>query len=185
MNTLPDPTPGRLWAVIIPRGASEILLNLIARLALQHSAGGDTTAAVRVLDGGNCFNAYTVAGLLGSQGVQVEAILKKIYVARAFTCYQVLAMLADTPADRTPVVVLDLLSTFLDENVPPEERRSLFGQSITELRRLSVRAPVVVSAHLPRQPHVDPLELLDVLGASADQVWRFELWHPQPPPRLF
>jgi hypothetical protein len=184
MNTLPDPTPGRLWAVIIPRGASEILLNLIARLALQNYTRQEV-AAVRVLDGGNCFNAYTVAGLLGGQSVQVEAVLKKIYVARAFTCYQMLALLADTSADTAPVVALDLVATFLDENVPPEERRSLFGQSIAELRRLSVRAPVIVSAHLPRQPRVDPLELLEVLGASADQVWRFEPWQPQPPPRLF
>jgi hypothetical protein len=185
MNTLPDPTPGRLWAVIILRGASEILLNLIARLALQHSSARDAAAAVRVLDGGNCFNAYTVAGLLGAQAVQVETILKKIYVARAFTCYQMLALLADTTADTAPVVALDLLATFLDENVPPEERRSLFGHCIAELRRLSARAPVVVSAHLPRQPHADPLDLLEVLGTSADQVWRFEPLQPQPPPRLF
>jgi hypothetical protein len=186
MNTLPDPTPGRLWAVILPRRASEILLELVARLAcVEGAARLPAAAAVRVLDGGNCFNAYTVARLLRSRASLVEPFLAKIQVARAFTCYQMLALLADTPAGASPVVALDLPATFWDENVPPAERRSLFERSIAELRRLSAQAPVVASVHLPGQPRPDPLALLETLQASADQVWRYEPWQPQPPARLF
>jgi hypothetical protein len=65
------------------------MLDLAARLALR--------GELRVLDGGNSFNAYTVARnlgrLVGGGGSALEEALQRIQVARAFTCYQVLTLL--------------------------------------------------------------------------------------------
>jgi hypothetical protein len=48
-----------------------------------------------------------------------------VRLSRAFTCYQMLALLAETPAGGPPTLVLDLLDTFYDESVPLHESRRL------------------------------------------------------------
>jgi len=67
---------------------------LAAELALLGS--------VTVLDGGNRFVPYRVAQLL----------------RRAFTCYEMNSLLADTPALQQPCLILDLMNTFYDDHVP-------------------------------------------------------------------
>jgi hypothetical protein len=117
MNTLlPDLITGRLSLVVLPPGTIRMLLELVARLARRRP--------LRVLDGGNCFNAYIVARELGRHTREVETALERIQVARAFTCYQVLTLLAETPADGVPTLVLQLLDTFHDENVSLVEHPS-------------------------------------------------------------
>jgi hypothetical protein len=67
-----------------PRSLNASMQLLIARLGAQ--------AALHVLDAGNRFNAYRVARLAGGR----TEVLDRITVARAFTCYQVLALLEST-----------------------------------------------------------------------------------------
>src|SRR4030065_337535 len=64
---------------------SDPLMGLAARLAQR--------APLRVLDGGNCFNAYIVALALRQQTTDVTAALERIRVSRAFTCYQMVTLL--------------------------------------------------------------------------------------------
>jgi hypothetical protein len=113
-------------------------MTMLATLALHGQA--------IVVDGGNCFDAYTLARVLRMHTLQVEAALKRIRLSRAFTCYQMLAMLAELPVDGTPVIVLDLLSTFLDESVALNKRQRLLTSSLNQIRRISQGAPVAVWA---------------------------------------
>jgi hypothetical protein len=126
----------------------------IARLALA--------GPLHVLDGGNVFDAYRVARLVRLQTDELEAVLGQVIVRRAFTCYQMAALLADTTncrgelrsperrsPDPHPVVVLELLATFADENVPPRERERLFEQCLADLKRLSRRSFTLVSLTCP------------------------------------
>jgi len=158
MNALPDPAAGQLWLVITPHGFNEILNEFTARLASRGS--------VRVLDGGNCFNAYQVSRILahslssassgskpGHQPSDLHTALERIHVARAFTCYQVHTLLAETPCSPHPTLVLDLLSTFYDESVTLNESQRLVNDCLYHLRRLSEKAPVVVST----RPHKRPI----------------------------
>ena len=171
MDTLPALYPEQLHLLLALRPARFELVNaLIARLACN--------GPLLVLDGGNCFQAHRLARLLGRHTSYLEAALNNIYVARAFTCYQVLALLAETPAAPIPTLVLDLLSTFHDESVPLCERSRLLDASLLELRRLSSRAPTLVSAALESKDLSGTL--LEQLEESADQVWRLE---PQPSPQ--
>jgi hypothetical protein len=82
------------------------------------------------------------------------------------------ALLVQTPTSQAPTLVLDLLSTFYDENVPLLERLRLLEQSLAQLRRLSQPAPVVVSA--AGSPADPSGELLARLEAEADHVLRLE-----------
>ena len=188
MNTLPDSytlddltnqaiIPSRLLALIAPHAASQAMLTLAARLAQR--------GPLRVLDGGNRFNAYIVARALrrSSQDDPVQA-LERIRVARAFTCYQMKAMLEGTPPLAIPTLVIDLLDTFYDESEPLPERRRLAQSCAAHLRRLSQAAPVVVSLRPPPPPQSDPTGLLDILREAADMAWLQEAAPPASALRL-
>lgn len=176
MNVLPELLPGQLALMVVDRPASLLLPALIARLALR--------TRLRVIDAGNCFAAFAIARELRRATPDLEAALKRIQVRRAFTCYQALAMLEDTPAETFPVVILDLLCTFYDENVRLVERQRLLMRCTQALQRIGRQAPVgVVVYQRPERPET-PL-LLKTLERAAGQVWRFETERPTPPARLF
>lgn len=154
------------------------MIDLIARLACRGS--------LRLLDGGNRFALHkcslAIARNLGQRSVDLPKILERIQLARAFTCYQMVTLLKETPSQATPTLVLDMLSTFYDENVSAAESQRLLQACITNLQRLNRLAPVAISA----QPGPDGArpELLQALQAAAEQYWTLEPHTPPPPPRL-
>jgi len=103
------------WMLLVgPSSLNTSLLRGIAHLpALGPQAQAGEHAGVHVLDGGNRFNGYTLARAACGR----QEILNRITVARAFTCFQMLALLESTPASDGPFVILDLLRTFYDESV--------------------------------------------------------------------
>jgi len=179
MNTLLNPVPGDLLLVLAPHAGGAIMWELVARLASRGS--------VRLLDGGNRFDVYkcnlAVGQELGGRTAELPAVLERIHLSRAFTCYQLVALLQGTPAESVPTLVLDLLSTFYDENVPTEESLRLLQECIAHLRRLNQLAPVAVSIR-PGPPESRP-ELLKAMLEAASQVWTLEPHISKPPPRLF
>ena len=173
---LPDLIPKRLSLVILDRHFRRFLPPLITRLVLR--------APLRVLDGGNCFPAYPVAREIRRHTPDVDATLERIQVARAFTCYQVLALLEKIHSDSSPVLILDLLSTFYDENVRLAERKRLLTRCTQEIRRISRHASVGVI--VTQRPELeDTPALLRIIEDAAEVVWRFETERPAPPLRLF
>jgi hypothetical protein len=172
---------GRIHLVAAPRALSRHLMNeLAARLAL--------VGPVQVLDGGNLFDAYTIARQVRRHTHHLEAVLKQLSVARAFTCHQMAALLAAQKARPLPLLVFDLLTTFRDENVPLAERRLMLARCLDHLQRLCCRAPVIVSAApvqaaLPASAPSD--EMFSWLAQVAGQVWRFEAPQPTAQMRLF
>jgi len=126
MITSIEPKAGSWILLVGPRSLNSTMLTAIARLGERCS--------LRVLDGGNRFNAYTVARAARGR----RDILEHITVSRAFTCYQVLSLLESTPSTQAPFVVLDLLNTFYDESVQIGERKRLLRSCIAHLERLAV-----------------------------------------------
>lgn len=105
--------------------------------------------------------------------------MDRIRVARAFTCHQVLALLADAPATAQPFVVLDLLNTFYDEAIRLGERMLLLRGCIEQLKRLERSAGGLVSVHPPAVPSQEALDLLSVLERAIPQTY-----YAQPPAPL-
>ena len=138
MNLLPCLKTGSLLVSLLPHARhASIIPNLIAELALR--------GPVTVLDGGNCFPAYRIAGLIRRKSLQVDTISKRIFVRRAFTCYQVVNLLESTPALGQPYVILNLLATFQDDQVKPDEAGRLLTLCLTQIERLLLSAPVAVT----------------------------------------
>ena len=174
----PTPTAGKIALVTAPRGVIQSLMVMIATLALR--------GEVIVVDGGNCLDGYALARALRERTSQVQEGLKQILLSRAFTCYQMVALLGALPAGDTPVIVLDILATFLDENVAFAKRQRLLENSIRLLQQISASAPVAIWARTHNPAHQEEQRLLRPLLESAHTIW--ELQSPVTPtyqPPLF
>ncbi len=176
MNTLSFPLSNQLVVVMAPHAAMPMMVEMSARLALNGS--------VRVLDGGNRFNVYPVAQAVRRLTPRLEETLSHITLSRAFTCYQVVALLEQTPSRAVPTLVLDILSTFLDESVTLEESMRLLKVCIDHLTRLSRSAPVVVSAKPLLTLSAGRAPLVDALLESASRTVVLETPRPLPPAAL-
>ncbi len=142
-------------------------MSMLATLALR--------GRVLVVDGGNCFDGYALARALRRQTHEVEAALQQVWLSRAFTCYQMVAMLAELPVDGTPLIVLDMLATFLDENVNFAKRQRLLESSLNLLRHISQGAPVAVWARSrTASANAEDQQLLAPLLETARDVWQLE-----------
>lgn len=174
MNELTEIHHGSWILVSGPRALRATMQVFIARLA-EHGP-------VRVLDGGNQFNAYLIARKLRGQ----PDLLNRISISRMFTCYQVLASLERAPASPIPFVVLDLLNTFHDESIPFAERHRLVGHCIPHLQRLSTATGGAVSVHPPAVMSPEAVALFGLLAEAAPEQWIQEASAPvQQPWRLF
>ena len=106
------------------------------------------TSSVKLLIGGNRYDHYGINYALAAASRHYEKILDNhISLSRAETCYQMVELLIHTQADQTPSLVLDLLVTFYDENVPEQDVNQLLFEAILQFRRLSQQTVVVISAH--------------------------------------
>ena len=169
MNQLAFPLPRQLIVVSENPPANGNKPAFAARAAmLELTARLAPHGIVRLLDGGNRFNFYYVARAIRRQTAQLTRALGNIRISRAFTCYQMITLLDETPAAPYPTLVLDLLATFYDESVPFEESRRLLNSALNHLRRLSATAPLVVSIRPPRADYTERLPMLKTMEEAAD-----------------
>ncbi|RMD96862.1 MAG: hypothetical protein D6816_18355 [Bacteroidetes bacterium] len=137
-----------------------LILTFIARLA-QNSP-------VRVLVGGNRFDAHQLARQVRQFTTKVDDTLARIEQARPFTCFQTLSLLAHTPPT-APFIALDLLTTFYDDNITNSESIRLTENAIHHLQRLSQQTPVLVTLRPP--PNPARATLSQRLYAAADYLY--------------
>lgn len=165
METLPVP-PLREAGLIVAtlhHAAREPIAVLSAELALH--------GPVTVLDGSNCFPFYRFTRLVRARTTDSATACKRLFIRRAFTCYQMLALLESTPALPQPYLVLDLLGTFYDEQIPTWEVTRLLDACLLQTRRLCLHAPVILLLSAPRLP--ERAYLLERVCQQADQSFVF------------
>ena len=168
----------RFVVLVGPYAASHTMLEFAARLAIR--------SPLKVLDGGNRFNAYIVARALRALNQRnLSQILERIQVARAFTCYQVAALIESTMPQKIPTLVIDMLDTFYDESAPLAERIRLAQRCVTHLQRLSHVASIIVSLRPPPPSENDPTGLQEIVQGAADLLHFQEMLPPATTPRLF
>ena len=156
-----EPRLSLIWGESTP---TQTLLAMFTWLA----ARGETP---KVFDGGNRFDGYFVARMARRLSPRPEAILGRLHLSRAFTCYQLAQLIEEARASRSPVLILDLLSTFYDESVPFRDVERLLGQVISHLKRLAAVGPVIVGAREPQSMVQDRWRLLEQLQIAADSAW--------------
>ena len=164
METLPIPRTAGLIVATSTHGLREQAAQLASELVLH--------GPVTVLDGGNCFPFYRFARLVRAGTDESAAATGRLFVRRAFTCYQMLALLESTPSLPQPYLVLDLLSTFEDEQVPAWEASRLTDACLAQAKRLCLHAPVILLLASPR--HSERAHLLERICLQADQTFALE-----------
>jgi hypothetical protein len=105
---------------------------------------------VVVLDGANRFDPYVVSSFAKKASIPPESLLKRIRIARAFTCYQMatlveeklIALLRQEEAinqtHKPWVILLGPITTFLDEDVPERETRPLFERMLRKMEEMAM-----------------------------------------------
>ena len=128
--------PRRLTLVVADRYERENITELIAALCLR--------GPLYVLAGSDWLPGYGLTRLIRHRTHEVRQTLKHVRMARAFTCYQLLDLIADIRPDDEPLLILDFLNTFLNDDIPLPVRFRVLRQCCGHLQRLAFRKPVVV-----------------------------------------
>ncbi len=174
MHTLPAVKDHGI-TVVIGLSDNTPILELIVRLALLYP--------VRVIVGGNRFDAYQLARIVRRHTVHIDQILGRIEQARPFTCFQVLKLLEETQPT-TPLVAIDLLATFYDENISDAESTRLVNVAIAHLKRAGKQAPILVAIR-PSATTTTRSGLAMLVQHIADQIYVYESSTKTVQPPLF
>ncbi|HEY3312029.1 MAG TPA: hypothetical protein VGK00_10350 [Anaerolineales bacterium] len=167
MEMIPNFLPGALFVALGPHAVAEQACTLAAQLALR--------GPLTVLDGGNRFKPYLVSRLLREKTTHISRAASRTVIRRAFTCYQMLALLENTPTLRQPYMILDLLATFYDDHVTDREARRLLDICLLHVERFRQSAPVLITL---APPLVEQRAFLVDLVCSKVQA----ALTPEPPP---
>lgn len=116
--------------------ASGFLLGAAARFALS--------VPVTLLDFGNRCDMYFAARELRGLTRDPAAAMKRLRLRRAFTCYQAVNLLETQERDLHPLVILDLLTPFLDENIPQQEAVRLFYKVLQDIHEIGEKRRILI-----------------------------------------
>ena len=122
-----------------------------------------------VLDCGRKFDSSIVARAARGR----QEIIDRIRIQRAFTCFEAVKLIEGLSSKKSPIIILDFLSTFHDENVKIQSRKYLLETSIRHFQRLSHGVGLAISVSLPPDTP-DSIYLFERLQNNAPQVSNYE-----------
>jgi hypothetical protein len=138
---------------------------------------------VIVLDGANRFDPYMVSTFAKRASISPEGLLKRIRIARAFTCYQMTALVEEklisllkkeegaTHFSPPRVILLGPVTTFLDEDVSEREVRPLFERLLRKVEEMA-KGGVPFFFFQPSVPSTLRVYLARRLFQISDLVWK-------------
>jgi len=173
--------PGGEFVVLVGHPLCTMLSFLLSvRCQLPFKEGG-LNSRVIYIDGGNTFDPYAVSAIAQEYALEPKSALEKILISRAFTAYQLTALVfekleAALKRYRSKLVVIsDITGLFLDRDVPKMESREIFVKMTQYLSEVaSKRRAVVVASYFPRPYSSRNFLLESVLLGRASTVIRFK-----------
>lgn len=177
--------PGKLYCLHGSKDVFRLSLTAAAHVLL----GG---VPMTLVDGTNRFDLYYLAEFArrfavqqkhdaGTRSIDPEQLLRNIYIARAFTCYQMEATITERlPAfvrkKGSPVaIIFGLLDTFYDDQAPLFEVKASLQRIITALQRLKEERVSVLLASMDVRPaSTERNALLPRLLAIMDRTYSVE-----------
>lgn len=136
-----------------------LLFLLSVRCQLQRSEGGLNSTAI-YLDGGNTFDPYTISAIARQYSLGPHTALERIFVSRAFTAYQLSALIFETLENALKryksklILIPDIVALFLDRDVPTKEALEIFNKALIYLSRLvTERNVIVIASCFPQLNH--------------------------------
>lgn len=130
------------------------LLCVKAQLPIQLGGLGSNVVFV---DGGNTFQLYYIARLARLHRLDPKQTLERIYISRAFTAYQITALVLEKLKETIKrydvklAVISDIAGFFLDKDVPEIEGRRVYSQVVAYLSNFAKENQIILVATYP--PH--------------------------------
>ncbi|OGP65310.1 MAG: hypothetical protein A2169_02360 [Deltaproteobacteria bacterium RBG_13_47_9] len=140
-----------------------------------------------LLDGANRFDPYMVSTFSRRALIPPEKLLKKIQIARAFTCYQMAILIGEKLPlflereamrfqTRKPwVILLGPVTPFLDEDVPEREVRPLFERSLKKMEEMALGGVPFLLFQPPLSSNSKRVDLMRRLIQFSNWVWKISL----------
>jgi hypothetical protein len=147
---------------------------------------------VVVLDGANRFDPYMVSFFARKALISPERLLKRIRIARAFTCYQMAIMVgerlnsllrqegATAPPEDRWVILLGPATPFMDEDVSEREVRPLFERSLKKIEEMALGGVPFLLFQPNGFSDSKRAYLLKRLFQFSNLVWRISLEDQEP-----
>lgn len=150
--------------------------DLIAHLIL--------TGPLLVISGDEWLPAFDLPRRLRRLTTQVKALMDRLSTVRASTCYRLLDSLTNITPAGEPILILEFLHTFYDDDVPLRTRLFKLRECCRQLDRLSIHRPILV---LTRQlNNEDFAKFLPALSSIAGRTLILEPeFEPITQPALF
>ncbi len=161
MRNVDDLFPGFAvgdFALIHGSPSIQTLISMLCVKAQLPTQLGGLGGSVIYVDGGNTFRLYQVARLAQIHQMDPKQALDRIYISRAFTAYQLTALIMERLQKAVDdfhaklVVISDIAGLFLDKDLLDEEARRVFSQVLAYLQSFARKNQVIlIVTYLPRQ----------------------------------
>ncbi len=156
-----------------------LMFKLCVQCQLPKEKGGFDSSTIYV-DGGNSFNPYKISAIARDFGSDPRSTLERVFVSRAFTAYQLSAIILETLEDALKryrsklVLISNITSLFLDRDVPTKEALEIYQKMIIHLADLALRRSIIVVATCSDSGHSKRQIVLEsILLGKACKTARF------------
>jgi hypothetical protein len=153
-----------LTLILTQDRARESKTNLIANLILN--------GPLFVVSGDEWLPAFILPRLIRGRTIAIKTIMGRLRTVRASTCYRLFDSLAVTDSKGEPMLVMDFLHTFYDEDIPLRTRLFKLRECCRELMRLAFYRPVIVMTQEREGEDYD--KFIPALSPLADKTLTLE-----------
>ena len=130
------------------------------------------TGPLFVISGSEWLPAFELTRILRSQTLEVKETLNHLHTVRASTCFRLFDSLANIPSNGEPILLLDVLHTFYDEDISLRVRLFKLRECCRQLKRLALYRPVIlVTQEMPIEEYE---KFIPALRSIADRVFTLE-----------
>jgi hypothetical protein len=171
--------PGNLTVLYDHPICKNLIFRLCVRCQLPETKGGLDSSTIYV-DGGNSFNPYEISNIAREYDSDPKSTLERVFISRAFTAYQLSAIVSETLEDALKryksklVLISKITSLFLDRDVPAKEAIEIFKKMTLCLADLALkRNTIIVATCSNDEPSKRQVVLESILLGRADKTARF------------
>jgi hypothetical protein len=150
--------------ILTPDRAHQAKTQLIAHLIL--------TTPLFVISGDEWLPAFSLPRLIRQQTTQVKQVLSRLTTARASTCYRLLDSLSSIAPAGEPILILEFLHTFYDDDISLHTRLFKLRDCCRELKWLSLHRPVLVMTRTAQNEDFEKFR--PALDSIADRTLTLE-----------
>jgi hypothetical protein len=97
-----------------------------------------------VVSGDEWLPSFILPRILRGYTTEIKEIASRLHTVRASTCYRLFDSLAGLQSKGDPILIMDFLHTFYDEDIPVRTRLFKLRECCRELTRLAFYRPVIV-----------------------------------------